>query len=348
MIFVWAALLCSVQLTVKASGWQAEDDIVKLVPGVTPPTLLRKVEPQYSDDARNARVQGTILFQIVIDELGFPTDIVVLSPLGFGLDEKALEAVSQWRFEPASRNGKPVKCFAQVEVNFHLGDQSFDVKAEEQRTRYNAIITRLSQQKDGTPSDADIKAMQKLANQKMPAAEFALGRWELDGKFLPKNLEAGLASIQKAADKKYGPALYFVGDCYRQGNLLPKDPAKGLSLIQNAARLGSNKAQFALGEMYQKGSDGEASDLDRARKYFRLCAASGTPQCQFRLGSLLLSQPQHKEQDWLQAVAWLQLAESHDLPEAQPLADSETAKLTPEQMQSVARLRRDLERNRAQ
>ncbi len=321
---------------------EPESDVLRAGPGITNPELMYKVEPEYSEAALKAGIQGTILLDLVIDEQGLPQDVAVLSPLGFGLDEQALRAVSNWRFKPATKDGNPVKFQAQVEVNFRLLGKNFDSKAEEQRTRFNAIVTRTARQKDKKPSDQDLKAMQNLAKQKLAAAEYVLGAWEVTGDIVPKDVSGGLASIQRAADKKYGPALFFIGKSEMEGDLLLKDPAQGLSLIREAAELGSKQAQFTLGAMYEKG-DGVAVDPDRARKYFRLCAAYGTPECEFRLGKLLLDSPEHKKRDWLQAVAWLELAEDHNLAAARRIVEPEVAKLTPQEAKSLARLESQLE-----
>jgi protein TonB len=86
----------------------------------TAPVLLAKTEPAYSEDARKGRVQGMVVLLVEIDTNGRPRDIRVRQPLGFGLEERAIEAVAHWRFRPAYRNGKPVPCTAEVEVNFRL------------------------------------------------------------------------------------------------------------------------------------------------------------------------------------------------------------------------------------
>jgi len=88
--------------------------------GVSPPKLLFKVEPEYSEEARKAKFQGTVLLTVVVDEKGDPRDIRIIRPLGLGLDQKAIEAVQKWRFEPGKKEGKPVPVIAQVEVNFRL------------------------------------------------------------------------------------------------------------------------------------------------------------------------------------------------------------------------------------
>ena len=88
--------------------------------GVSAPVALYKVEPEYSEEARKAKFQGTVVLEIVIDEHGYSTNFKILNPLGLGLDEKAVEAVKQWRFRPAMKNGKPVAVVARIEVSFRL------------------------------------------------------------------------------------------------------------------------------------------------------------------------------------------------------------------------------------
>lgn len=88
--------------------------------GVSAPVILVKVEPEYSEEARKAKFQGAVLLSIVVDAEGRPQNIRVVRPLGMGLDEKAVEAVSKWRFRPGYKDGKAVPVQANVEVNFRL------------------------------------------------------------------------------------------------------------------------------------------------------------------------------------------------------------------------------------
>jgi TonB family protein len=88
--------------------------------GVTPPRLIFKMEPQYTEEARAAKFQGTVLLYIVVQADGRATDIRVQRSLGLGLDEKAIEAVQQWRFTPGTKDGNPVPVAATIEVNFRL------------------------------------------------------------------------------------------------------------------------------------------------------------------------------------------------------------------------------------
>jgi protein TonB len=88
--------------------------------GLILPVALYKPEPEYSDDARRARLTGEVLVQLVIDEHGRTRDFKIVRSLGLGLDEEAVKAVSKWRFKPAVKNGKPVAILGEVYVGFHL------------------------------------------------------------------------------------------------------------------------------------------------------------------------------------------------------------------------------------
>jgi TonB family protein len=87
---------------------------------VTSPTLLTKVDPDYSEEARKARLQGTVLLRIEVDTQGRAQHINVTQSLGLGLDERAVDAVKKWKFLPGKVNGKPAPVIAYVEVNFRL------------------------------------------------------------------------------------------------------------------------------------------------------------------------------------------------------------------------------------
>jgi D-alanyl-D-alanine dipeptidase len=88
--------------------------------GVTPPKVLKHAEPDFSEEAKNGKFQGTVLLSVVIGTDGMPHDITVKRGLGHGLDEKAVAAVKQWRFEPGKKDGKAVPTTIKIEINFHL------------------------------------------------------------------------------------------------------------------------------------------------------------------------------------------------------------------------------------
>jgi TonB family protein len=88
--------------------------------GVSAPSVLYKQEPTYTDEARAAKVSGTVLLYVEVDSTGRPRNVKVLRGLGLGLDERAIEAVSKWRFRPGQKGGQPVTVAAEIAVDFRL------------------------------------------------------------------------------------------------------------------------------------------------------------------------------------------------------------------------------------
>jgi TonB family protein len=88
--------------------------------GVSEPIPIYKPDPMYSEEARKAKYQGTVVVYIIVDASGAVTDCRVVKPLGLGLDEKAVETVRTWKFKPALKNGVPVPVRVMVEVSFRL------------------------------------------------------------------------------------------------------------------------------------------------------------------------------------------------------------------------------------
>jgi TonB family protein len=94
---------------------------VRRAPRITRPAqAIYKPEPEYSEEARKARFQGTVVLAIQIGVDGRPFNVLVVRGVGLGLDEKAVEAVMRWRFQPALEGDRPVAVPAVVEVGFHL------------------------------------------------------------------------------------------------------------------------------------------------------------------------------------------------------------------------------------
>jgi len=102
------------------SGAGTGGGVYRIGGGVSAPVPIFKPEPEYSEEARKAKYQGSVTLSIVILADGSTSNIRVVRALGLGLDEKAIEAVSKWRFRPSVKDGKPVAVTANVEVNFRL------------------------------------------------------------------------------------------------------------------------------------------------------------------------------------------------------------------------------------
>ena len=88
--------------------------------GVSAPRPVYDPDPEYSEEARKAKYQGTVVLWVIVGPDGHVRDVRVARSLGMGLDEKAMEAVRQWRFEPAKKDGQPVPVQVSIEVNFRL------------------------------------------------------------------------------------------------------------------------------------------------------------------------------------------------------------------------------------
>ena len=88
--------------------------------GITAPILINEVLPEYSEEARKVRFQGTVVLNTIVREDGSVQVMNIVRGIGFGLDQNAINAVLQWKFKPARRNGKPVAAYLNVEVSFNL------------------------------------------------------------------------------------------------------------------------------------------------------------------------------------------------------------------------------------
>jgi TonB family protein len=101
---------------------QQSNPVFRVGGGVSAPSLLYKVEPDYSEEARQNRIQGTVVLYVEVNPDGHAGNIRVVRSLGHGLDEKAIEAVQKWVFRPGYKDGNPVTVVATIEVNFRLAD----------------------------------------------------------------------------------------------------------------------------------------------------------------------------------------------------------------------------------
>ena len=82
--------------------------------------LLSRVDPEYSEEAKQAKFEGTVFLQLVVGLDGHARDVRVVKGVGLGLDEKAIECVRRWTFKPVIKDGRPVQVGATVNVDFRL------------------------------------------------------------------------------------------------------------------------------------------------------------------------------------------------------------------------------------
>ncbi len=102
------------------SGGGIGGGVFKVGGGISAPQPLATPDPEYTEQARLAKTQGTCVLWLIVDDQGHPRDIRVVRGLGMGLDAKAIDAVKQWRFQPAMKDGRPVNVQISVEVGFKL------------------------------------------------------------------------------------------------------------------------------------------------------------------------------------------------------------------------------------
>lgn len=118
-------ILSVVPLIATAQNPDAEG-VYRVGNGVTPPRIVSRKEPRYTEEARRAKVNATIRLNVVIGEDGNPSSVSVTRGAGFGLDEQAIRAIqTDWHFEPGKKDGMPVKVRATVEVNLRLLNKDY-------------------------------------------------------------------------------------------------------------------------------------------------------------------------------------------------------------------------------
>ena len=116
----FAVLLAAIgTLGLQKSSAQSEP-IYKVGGDVTMPSVIYKVDPEYTEEAHSAKIEGAVVLSVVVGADGLAHDVSIIKSLNPGLDRNAAVVIQQWRFAPATRNGEPVAVRATIEVNFRL------------------------------------------------------------------------------------------------------------------------------------------------------------------------------------------------------------------------------------
>jgi TonB family protein len=286
----------------------------------TAPSLISKVEPDYSKEAREKKLSGNVLLSLVVGADGVPRNIKVVSPLGLGLDEKAIEAVSKWRFRPGTKGGVPVPVQAQVEVSFKLcnpdcGSSPELAREERARSLVNTAVHQLRGDLDGkTDAKAAFQTMQKAADMDYGPAETRLGRFYLSGTGTPVDNKKAAELFDRAAFHGDAEGEYELGKLYNTGTGVERDQTMAVKLFIRAADKDLPEAEFALGVASEVG-EGAPQDLPQAVKWYRKSAEQGFSVAQLRLARMLWTGAAGK-QDQVAALEWALLAERSDLKEA--------------------------------
>src|SRR5450631_3655245 len=182
VVLIVSATICSAGM-LTAQTESAPEVVEKLGRGMSPPRVTYSPPPQYSEKARVAKYQATCILKLIVGADGNPRNIRVTNPIGLGLDEKALEAVRTWKFQPALKDGKPVAVEIAVEVDFHLSG--------------------------GGPGIADLA---RRANAGDAKAQLELANAYFEGKDTPKDEQTGLSYLEKAAKQGLARAQFEMGE----------------------------------------------------------------------------------------------------------------------------------------
>ena len=211
----------------------------------TPPKAIYSPQVEYTAQAREAKLEGTCTVSLVVGVDGKPSNVVVVKKLGMGLDERAVEAVSQWKFEPGRRNGNPVISRLKLDLQFRLfgsdTQKFFD----------------LSEKANG--GDAN--------------AEFELANAFFQGKDIPKDETKGLALLDRAARSGHAQAQFQMAErAYGDGNN-PDNYVEAYVWFAVAQRSGAAEADAKVTELESRMTPDQLSE---ARK--RLESWPSTPR----------------------------------------------------------------------
>ena len=117
----WRCYLTGTDLKARSSAWEATVEKNGFVPRETAtamPTIVHAPEPNYTKEAKSRYIEGRTVLGVVVDSIGTAVDIVILEPLGMGLDDEAVLAVKKWKFRASTFNGQPVPARVKVEITF--------------------------------------------------------------------------------------------------------------------------------------------------------------------------------------------------------------------------------------
>jgi TonB family protein len=116
----WSIAAAALVLLLPLTAFQVEEVHKIGEPGLSAPALVSRTEPQYSQEAKDGKIQGTVVIGLEVNAEGKAQNLYIIRSLEKGLDENAMAAIQQWTFRPGEKDGKPVTVAATIEVNFRL------------------------------------------------------------------------------------------------------------------------------------------------------------------------------------------------------------------------------------
>lgn len=318
--FVWAAGLMA----------QPPDPSSEIQAGqLIPPRQTKSPQPKYTREAREFCVEGSVLAKFVVDVNGRATQVRVIAPLGYGLDEELVKTTDDWRFEPAQHEGVPVPFTAVASTNFRL---TADPKKPPKCAQREIALALSEMSADPQKTPAALAVVAAWKKKKFATAEYLTGRWMLDGSNgMARDEAGGMALIQSAAENNLGQAIYFLATRKAAGE--PVDWTQ----LERAARFGSREAQFAVAERLERGTDGAERDAERALGYYWQCARAGDVRCQLSTGRLLTLEPRTH----IYAIAWLEIAERNGAAAAKDWLTKVLPSATPQRIANARRFEQE-------
>lgn len=319
--------------------------VFRIGEGVSSPTLLRSVDPKYSEEARQSGVEGTIRLYVVVGEDGVPRDLRVVNGLGYGLDEEAMRAVQQWRFRPGELKSKPVAVAATIEVNFRLFRDETLAEVRERAARGDPVainmLGTIDLRGEGVQEDieAGIKQLRIAAESGKSYAQYNLASQYYQGKNVEQDIAEALRWFQEAAEQGLVDAQVDLDMMYYQGEGVPQDATEAARWLRKAADKGSLEAQYHVGLLYERG-EGVGQNLRTAASWFQKAADRGYASAQYQLG-VLYTEGRGVKRDDVQAYMWLKLAEAKGRTDATSVLTVLTTRMSPEQIGNARRLAED-------
>jgi TonB family protein len=158
------------------------DGVYKVGHGVKPPRGTYMPDPEYSEPARKIGYEGTSILELVVDANGMPQMIKVKRPAGLGLDDNAIEAVRQWRFSPATKDGTPVAVHINVEISFRIDGQNHNglyrkANTGNAKAQFEMAKILLSGAQSSEDDSIAFGFLEKAAKQNLAPAQFAMGEY---------------------------------------------------------------------------------------------------------------------------------------------------------------------------
>ena len=271
------------------------------------PVAKFQARPQYPFYLRKDRIPGEVVVDFIVDTHGDVRNAYAVKWSHPGFVESAVWAVSQWKFRPGIKGGKPVNTHMQVPLVFSLDEVDENpANIVDPELLYNLGVWYLNgvgrQQNDAIALDCYRRSAEKNYLPSM----YALGLMYANGRGVPKNLSEAMKWFLKAAEKKYGPAQCAVGMAYASGEGVTKDLPTAVSWYQKSAKQKCARGQYLLAIALDTGA-GIQKDPEEAAKLLKLAARQNLVAAEALLGEWYCV-AEGVPKDFIQAYVWFSLA----------------------------------------